>query len=87
MDPNDSKASESSLWELELLAKHYNPMVSGMVRIFEDSLSKPSYDLEDFLDQSYFSLIETELKSKSSQKLEPTISISGNEQSFGSWVF
>jgi U3 small nucleolar RNA-associated protein 19 len=62
-------------------------MVSGMVKIFEDSLAKPSYDLEDFLDQSYLSLIETELKSKSSQKLEPLIAINGDVRPFGSWIF
>ncbi len=86
-NPNKTKASESSLWELQLLAHHYNPMVSGLVRIFEDSLAKPTFDMEDFLDQSYFTLIETELKSRSTQKLEPSIAVSGAPTSFGSWVF
>jgi U3 small nucleolar RNA-associated protein 19 len=85
--PKDSCAMQSSLWELQLLAQHYNPTVSGLVRIFEDSLAKPSFDMEDFLDQSYFTLIETELRSRAAQKTVPEISISAEGKSFGSWVF
>ncbi|KAJ3276866.1 hypothetical protein HDV01_002921 [Terramyces sp. JEL0728] len=53
LDPNDSRAAESCLWELELLKNHYYPTVSTLAHIFQDSLAKPSYDLEDFLDYSY----------------------------------
>ncbi|KAJ3257466.1 hypothetical protein HK103_004541 [Boothiomyces macroporosus] len=57
LDPNESKASESCLWELELLKNHYYPTVSTLAHIFQDSLAKPSYDLEDFLDYSYSNVI------------------------------
>ena len=53
VDPSKSNAIESSLWELEILKRHYVPAVSVMAKIFEDSLAKPSYDLEDFFDHSY----------------------------------
>ncbi len=53
VDPSKSNAIESSLWELEILQRHYVPAVSVMAKIFEDSLAKPSYDLEDFFDHSY----------------------------------
>jgi U3 small nucleolar RNA-associated protein 19 len=85
--PKESHALDSSLWELQLLAQHYNPTVSGLVMIFEDSLSKPSFDMEDFLDQSYFTLIETELKSRAAQKSVPAISIGADTKTFGSWIF
>jgi U3 small nucleolar RNA-associated protein 19 len=53
IDPSSSNASESSLWELQLLSRHYSPIVSGMGKIFEHSLAKPSFDLEEFFDHTY----------------------------------
>jgi U3 small nucleolar RNA-associated protein 19 len=66
MDPSSCCAKDSSLWELEILKKHYYPKVSAMAIIFAESLAKPSYDLEDFFDHSYKSLMEIELSSKKS---------------------
>ncbi|KAJ3295884.1 hypothetical protein HK104_002224 [Borealophlyctis nickersoniae] len=57
-------AMESCLWELQTLKNHYLPSVSGLARIFEESLAKPEYDLEDFLDHSYNTLFESETKKK-----------------------
>ncbi|RKO89918.1 hypothetical protein BDK51DRAFT_46891 [Blyttiomyces helicus] len=37
------------------LKSHYLSTVSGLAKIFEEPLSKPSYDLEDFLDHTYAS--------------------------------
>lgn len=69
LDPSKTRASESSLWEITMMKKHYCPQVSKLALIFEDSLSKPSYDLEDFFDLTYKSLMDLELNSK--KLLEP----------------
>ncbi|KND01350.1 ribosome biosynthesis protein NOC4 [Spizellomyces punctatus DAOM BR117] len=66
-EPNPAlcKALESSLWELQTLKSHYLHTISGLVRVFEEPIAKqPSYDLEDFLDHSYATLFESEVKKK-----------------------
>ncbi len=60
----DSNALESSLWELELIKTHYNPIVSQMALIFQESLANPIYDVEDFMDHSYRSLMDTEFNAR-----------------------
>ncbi|KAJ3056954.1 hypothetical protein HK097_002332 [Rhizophlyctis rosea] len=67
-DPMKCKAIDSSLWELQVLKSHYLPSISGLAKIFEEDLSKPVYDLEDFLDHSYQSLYETETKKKEDEE-------------------
>ena len=52
-DPLQSRAIESSLWELVSLPKHYLASVGTLSRIFADPFSKPQYDMEDFLDHVY----------------------------------
>ncbi|KAI8915824.1 CBF/Mak21 family-domain-containing protein [Gorgonomyces haynaldii] len=52
-DPSKTNANESSLWEILVLENHYHHVVSKMARSFRDSLAKPPFDLEDFLDHSY----------------------------------
>lgn len=51
--PYDTDAISSSLWEIMSLEFHYNPSVAGLSHIFSEAFSKPSYAVEDFLDQSY----------------------------------
>ncbi|KAI5808090.1 putative ribosome biogenesis protein Noc4 [Peziza echinospora] len=60
-DPFESGALESSLWELEMLQSHYHPSVATMARIISEQFTKHSYGLEDFLDHSYASMIDSEL--------------------------
>ncbi|KAJ3162665.1 Nucleolar complex protein 4 [Geranomyces michiganensis] len=65
VDPAKSRALESSLWELQSLKTHYFHTIAGMVRVFEQPIAKqPLYDLEDFLDHTYVTLMETETKKK-----------------------
>lgn len=64
LDPSHTNAIDSSLWELQMLKKHYCPQISKLASIFEESLARPSYDLEDFLDQTYKSLIDLDLENK-----------------------
>jgi U3 small nucleolar RNA-associated protein 19 len=65
MDPSKSRASESSLWEIQALANHYVPSVSTMAKIFDihGDMRKQQYKLEDeVVDQSYQSMLQFELK-------------------------
>lgn len=53
LSPYDTNALSSSLWEVASLRTHYNASVSSLSQIFFEAFTKPSYALEDFLDQSY----------------------------------
>jgi len=61
-NPNLTNALDSSLWELYSHKNHYHAGVSTMARIFEEAFTKPNYPMEDFLDHTYATLIEGELK-------------------------
>lgn len=60
-DPMLTGAIESSLWELETLTSHYHPNVATLAKIVGEQFTKREYQLEDFLDHSYSSLIDAEL--------------------------
>ena len=53
MNPYDTGAIDSCLWELETLQSHYHPNVASLARILSQQFTKPQYNLEDFLDHSY----------------------------------
>lgn len=59
-DPCKTNAIFSSLWEFSGMKSHYLASVSTLFKVFQESFDKPKYDLEDFLDHTYSSLIETE---------------------------
>ncbi|SSD60899.1 related to Nucleolar complex protein 4 [Saccharomycodes ludwigii] len=61
-DPESTNAIESSLWELETLMHHYHPNVASLAKIFKNPFRKYSYNLEDFLDWNYDTLLKAELK-------------------------
>ncbi|KAJ4383035.1 Maturation and nuclear export of 40S ribosomal subunits interacting protein [Didymella sp. IMI 355093] len=61
LDPMETNAIESSVWELEALQSHYHPNVATLAKIISDQFTKRSYNLEDFLDHSYTALLDTEL--------------------------
>ncbi|KAG8928099.1 hypothetical protein FRC02_007367 [Tulasnella sp. 418] len=71
-DPFDPKepsplltnAIASSLWELQAQTEHYLASVSTLAKIFSEAFTKPSYSMEDFLDHTYSTLFETEVKRK-----------------------
>lgn len=56
--------------------------------MFEDTLAKPEFDLEDFLDHSYTSLMNADLGSKKSREMHVQIN-SGESQLFADslWVY
>ncbi|KAI0875197.1 nucleolar complex protein [Hypoxylon argillaceum] len=66
-DPMETNAIDSCLWEVVQLQAHYHPMVATIAKILSDQFTKTSYNMEDFLDHSYNSLVEAEL-SKSVKK-------------------
>ena len=55
-DPYKCNALNSSMWELQTLAEHYYPNVSTLAKIFSEQFTKPSYNLEDFLDHTYMTV-------------------------------
>ncbi|KAK6202707.1 CBF/Mak21 family-domain-containing protein [Scheffersomyces amazonensis] len=59
-DPLKTNAIGSSLWELETLMTHYHPNIATLAKIFSEPFRKHSYNLEDFLDWSYITLLDSE---------------------------
>lgn len=55
-DPMETKAIESSLWELVQLQSHYHPNVATIAKIVAEQFTKQTYNMEDFLDHSYASV-------------------------------
>ncbi|KAI9880321.1 MAG: hypothetical protein M1830_004200 [Pleopsidium flavum] len=60
-DPMQTNAIESSLWEIEMLQSHYHPNVATLAKIISEQFTKQAYNLEDFLDHSYGSMLDAEL--------------------------
>lgn len=63
-DPAMTRALESSLWEMTSLVNHFHPNVATLAKILGEPFTKPSYNLEDFLDHSYTTMTDAELKKK-----------------------
>ncbi|KAH9067840.1 ribosome biogenesis protein Noc4 [Lactarius vividus] len=72
-NPNLTNALDSSLWELRSHKRHYHAGVSTLACIFDEAFTKPNYPLEDFLDHTYATLIEGELKRRI--KKDPAVEI------------
>lgn len=60
-DPTVTNAIESSLWEIQMLRSHYHPNVATICNIIAEQFTKQVYNLEDFLDHSYASMLDAEL--------------------------
>ncbi|KAK1777338.1 CBF/Mak21 family-domain-containing protein [Copromyces sp. CBS 386.78] len=60
-DPMETHAIDSCLWEIVQLQSHYHPNVATIAKIISEQFTKQSYNLEDFLDHSYGSLIDAEM--------------------------
>lgn len=56
MDPMETRAIESCLWEVVQLQSHYHPNVATIAKIISEQFTKQVYNLEDFLDHSYQSV-------------------------------
>ncbi|KAK1724015.1 CBF/Mak21 family protein [Colletotrichum acutatum] len=60
-DPMETHAIDSCLWEIVQLQSHYHPNVATIAKIMSEQFTKQSYNIEDFLDHSYSSLLEAEM--------------------------
>ncbi|KAK3395654.1 CBF/Mak21 family-domain-containing protein [Sordaria brevicollis] len=60
-DPMETHAIDSCLWEIVQLQSHYHPNVATIAKIISEQFTKQAYNLEDFLDHSYGSLIDAEM--------------------------
>lgn len=63
-DPAKTHALESSLWEMSSLTAHFHPNVATLAKILGEQFTKPSYNLEDFLDHSYTTMTDAEMRKK-----------------------
>lgn len=70
LDPMQTNAIDSSLWELHTLQDHWHPNVATLARIMSQQFTKREYQLDDFLDHSYAGLIEAELGKDMKRKVE-----------------
>ncbi|KAI8929822.1 CBF/Mak21 family-domain-containing protein [Entophlyctis helioformis] len=70
LDPNKCGAQDSYLWEILALKQHAIHTVSGLARVFEDSLANPAYDLEDFMDHTFKTMVEAETHSKKRKRIQ-----------------
>ncbi|KAF9306723.1 hypothetical protein BGZ74_004168 [Mortierella antarctica] len=63
-DPMKCNALQSSLWEMQTLQNHFAPNVATLAKIFNEQFTKPSYNLEDFLDHTYATMFQNEISKK-----------------------
>ena len=59
-DPLKTQAINSSLWEVETLMSHYHPNIATLAKIFGEPFRKHSYNMEDFLDWNFQTLLDAE---------------------------
>ncbi|XP_036290217.1 nucleolar complex protein 4 homolog isoform X1 [Pipistrellus kuhlii] len=63
-DPAQSRALESSLWELQALQRHYHPEVSKAASVISQALSLPEASIAPLLELTAFEVFERDLKKK-----------------------
>lgn len=63
-DPAQSRALESSLWELQALQQHYHPEVSKAASAINQALSVPEVSIAPLLEVTAFEIFERDLKKK-----------------------
>lgn len=60
-DPIETGAIDSCIWEIVQLQSHYHPNVATIAKIVSEQFTKQIYNIEDFLDHSYASLLDAEM--------------------------
>ncbi|EDO15178.1 hypothetical protein Kpol_1017p12 [Vanderwaltozyma polyspora DSM 70294] len=80
-NPELTNAINSSLWEIVTLMDHYHPNVATLAKIFAQPFKKLNYNMEDFLDWSYDSLLSAESTRK--LKVLPTLEFESFDHIFG----
>ena len=71
LDPAKCKAIDSSIWEIHALSRHYWTGAIKQSRIFTERLTKPPFDLEQYLDGPTYSALITEELSHKWSKVPP----------------
>ncbi|XP_045222219.2 nucleolar complex protein 4 homolog isoform X1 [Macaca fascicularis] len=66
-DPAQSRALESSLWELQALQHHYHPEVSKAASVINQALSVPEVSIAPLLELTAYEIFERDLKKKGSE--------------------
>ncbi|SCU83950.1 LAFA_0D06986g1_1 [Lachancea sp. 'fantastica'] len=84
VNPELTNAMGSSLWELDSLTNHYHPNVATLAKIFSQPFRKHSYNMEDFLDWSYDSLLQAEVTRK--LKVSPALEFEDQGAAFGNYI-
>ena len=74
-DPTQSHALESSLWECQVLSKHYFPAVATMALSIGRE-EGPLHDMSDFLSHTYKSLFDQERKRLDARKKKVPLAFS-----------
>ncbi|CAG7819009.1 unnamed protein product [Allacma fusca] len=64
INPSQTKAMESSLWEMKSLQNHILPNVAQACSFIEKPLPSVSYDLEEVLSVDYDDMFEEEINKK-----------------------
>lgn len=80
-NPENTRAMESSLWELASLTEHYHPNVATLAKIFGQPFRKVNYNMEDFLDWSYDTLLAAETSRRF--KVLPTLEYENFDELLG----
>lgn len=62
LDPMKTDALGSSLWEMHTLQTHYHPNAAAVAKVLSEQFTKQAYNIEDFLDHSYSTMIDMEMK-------------------------
>ncbi|KAM6403810.1 nucleolar complex protein 4 homolog [Rhynochetos jubatus] len=63
-EPSESRALESSLWEIQSLQNHYHPDVAKAAAVLNQSLSEIEDDISALLELSAYELFDKEVKKK-----------------------
>ncbi|XP_077164485.1 nucleolar complex protein 4 homolog [Paroedura picta] len=63
-DPSESRALESSLWEIQTLQRHYHPDVAKAAASINTALSESEEDLTDLLELTSYEIFDRDLKKK-----------------------
>ncbi|XP_053135039.1 nucleolar complex protein 4 homolog isoform X2 [Hemicordylus capensis] len=61
-EPSESRALESSLWEIKTLQNHYHPEVAKAAAVINISLSEMEEDITEFLELTAYEIIDRDIK-------------------------
>uniref|UniRef100_A0A670JN29 CCAAT-binding factor domain-containing protein n=1 Tax=Podarcis muralis TaxID=64176 RepID=A0A670JN29_PODMU len=66
-EPSESRAMESSLWEIQTLQSHYHPEVSKAATTINTSLSEMEDDLSELLELTAYEIFDRDVKKEATE--------------------